>query len=333
MARAEASEDIPVFEIAATTAAEAYTETLGLLQSIGVDENSRNGRVVTLQEPFMLTLKDPTRRIIRCPIRDANPFFHLMETVWMFAGKRDCEWLLQFNKRIGEYANDGVINGAYGWRWFEHWGNQPLAVAQMLKRDNETRQAVIAMWDPSYDLQPHWKDRPCNTHIYFRVVKGMLDMTVCNRSNDLVWGMFGANIVHLTFLHEFVATAADLPLGKYRVFTNNLHFYRDLYPNGEHIWDNIVQGRESPRDSMNLVTADNYRMFRVECEAFIRGDYKDLGNHWLRWVAQPMKDAYLSRTYEGAMAHLQLCDDLGWRLACEEWVTRHRKPSLCSTCD
>jgi thymidylate synthase len=259
-----------------------------------------------------------------------------MEVVWMFSGSRQVDWLTKFNRRIANFADhDGIVNGAYGWRWFQHWGDQPVQVAKLLKKDPTTRQAVIAMWDPSYDLQPHHKDRPCNTHIYFRVINGMLDMTVCNRSNDLVWGMFGANVVHMTYLHEFIATASDLPLGRYRVFTNNLHFYtdRDLYPNGDAIWDNLVEGPISPRDSLSLVTADTYRHFGVQCADFMRGKFDDLSNYWLRWVAKPLHDAYLSRTFEGGMSHLQLCDDLGWRLACEEWIIRHRKSTLCETCE
>ena len=37
------------------------------------------------------------------------------------------------------------------------------------------------------------KDVPCNTHAYFAInAEGSLDLTVCNRSNDLVWGCLGA---------------------------------------------------------------------------------------------------------------------------------------------
>ena len=46
---------------------------------------------------------------------------------------------------------------------------------------------------------------PCNTAIYFKVREGKLNMTVSNRSNDVIWGTFGANVVHMSILQEYVA--------------------------------------------------------------------------------------------------------------------------------
>ena len=64
------------------------------------------------------------------------------------------------------------------------------------------------MWDAKQDLshRNESKDLPCNTHVYFSIREGFLDMTVCNRSNDLIWGCCGANAVHMSFLQEYVAT-------------------------------------------------------------------------------------------------------------------------------
>ena len=73
------------------------------------------------------------------------------------------------------------------------------------------------MWDAKKDLT-HLnisKDLPCNTHVYFSIRDGFLDMTVCNRSNDLIWGCCGANAVHMSYLQEYVAIMCGVDIGFY----------------------------------------------------------------------------------------------------------------------
>lgn len=50
-------------------------------------------------------------------------------------------------------------------------------------------------------------------------------MTVTNRSNDLVLGMLGANVVHFSYLQQYVADCLGVEVGYYTQFTNNLHVY------------------------------------------------------------------------------------------------------------
>jgi hypothetical protein len=53
----------------------------------------------------------------------------------------------------------------------------------------------------------------------------VLDMTVINRSNDMLLGALGANYVHFSFLQEYVALAAGFAVGRYNQISNNLHLY------------------------------------------------------------------------------------------------------------
>ncbi len=74
-------------------------------------------------------------------------------------------------------------------------------VSHRLKTYPNDRRTVVGMWDPWEDLweENDGKDYPCNTQIYFWERKGQLNMTVCNRSNDMIWGAYGANAVHMSF--------------------------------------------------------------------------------------------------------------------------------------
>lgn len=305
---------------------EAYNEALWAMQVCGVGEQSRNGDVIAIPYPVMLEIQRPWERVLFSPIRDANPFFHVMEFVWMMAGSNDAEWLAQFNKQILEYANEHkVLRGAYGWRWVNP-SPQITDVIELLRETQDTRQAVLSMWDPVYDgPRADTLDRPCNTHIYFRRVNGKLDMTVCNRSNDLIWGMMGANAVHMTMLHEFISLATGIEQGVYRVFTNNLHVYCGM-PRHIEIMGNRVKEYDyyaydglttqpllEPGEKWQDFLADAYQMV----DSGLDFEYK---TEWFNWVASPMHDAYLDKQLRAEFIENITAPD--WKIACREWHRR-----------
>ena len=94
-------------EISARNVSMALSYGLDMLFSVGVEEPSRNGPVLACPEPCIITYHKPAERVVFSPIRDANPFFHLMESLWMLAGRNDLAWPVQFNKRFKEYSDDG----------------------------------------------------------------------------------------------------------------------------------------------------------------------------------------------------------------------------------
>lgn len=302
---------------------EMYMEVMTLLRMQGVEHQSRNGPVLTIEEPVTFTVRDPEMRVLTDPVRLANPFFHALEFVWMMAGSQDPQWISTFNKRMMEYAdrfnvfNKPLIHGSYGHRWRHHFEiDQILRVVDMLRTDPDTRRAVLGMWDPMSDLDHSHADLPCNTHIYFRIVADMLDMTVCNRSNDAIWGMCGANAVHMTLLHELVANAIGKPVGHYRVMTNNLHVYTEL-PNVKELLSTTLV-YYPPRMNEFVVPVlredEDLETFLSDCEAFVNGGdwYK---SEWLKLVAEPMIKLWFQRDYG---AHL--IADTNWRYACENWL-------------
>lgn len=310
----------------------AYEDGLWKMKANGREQHSRNGSVFSIPEPVMLEIREPRERVLFSPIRNANPYFHAMEFCWMMAGSNDARWLSKFNKRMMEYADDGTLRGAYGWRWRKnHHIDQVEQVIHLLLRDRETRQAVLSMWDPLYDgPNARTSDRPCNTHIYFRIVEGRLDMTVCNRSNDMIWGMLGANAVHMTMLHELVALATHSSIGIYRVMTNNLHVYPDMpryneimrelshpdpYRTGEVAFTPLLKDGESWRD------------FVYDCEQLLRlGTDEEFVTDWMNFTGSRIHDAYLNKGWG-----LSIAEEIGasdWRMACVEWEWRRARRAL-----
>lgn len=213
--------------------------------------STRNGLVLTIDEPVTITYRNPRRRVLFNRGRDANPFFHMMEALWMLAGHNDIAPLLYYNKHVASFSDDGrTWHGAYGHRWRRYYGYDQLeAVIDVLTRQPDNRRTVLQMWFIS-DLErvrtmPECKDVPCNTQVMFKVRReanknrkgdntltpnGYLDITVTNRSNDLVWGALGSNYVQFSMLQEYIANAIDVEVGLYHQISNNLHVY--LPPDG-----------------------------------------------------------------------------------------------------
>lgn len=228
-----------------------------------VTERTRTGEVRRFNGPAVVHIENPLRRVIFDPERACNPFFHLIEALWMLGGKADVLTLSHFNKRMAEYSDDGLeFNAAYGYRWRHAFLiNQVDAVIDSLLKDEKSRRNVIQMWAPP-DLGSSSKDVPCNTHIYFSTCPNdsmTLNMAVSNRSNDLCWGMFGANIVHMTMLQEYVALAASMRVGSYSVFSNNLHYYPRHYK----LVEDVGEKYDKPHSKLGAASIHNTPYNRV----------------------------------------------------------------------
>lgn len=322
-----------------------------------VARSSRYGDVLMIEEPVTITYTHPRERVLLNPERDCNPFFHLYEALWMLAGRNDVAPLAYYNSRMPEFSDDGqTFNGAYGYRWRnapEMAWDQLTIIINHLKALPDSRRVVLQMWNVEDDLLkiggnvPYSKDVCCNTNAYFSlrpighdlnqpigalVTKYALDMTVCNRSNDMVWGMLGANVVHFSILQEYVAAHLGAEVGRYHQFTNNLHVYKERW-NPDKLIDVAVDSDFLP-DNRPLVV--NPQEFDRELPRFVE-HYKDatlLDGHdvwqepFLREVAKPMFNAlamHRGKDDEACDVWLNRIDAPDWKRAAIEWVMRRRR--------
>ena len=297
---------------------------LNLVLKRGIECESRNGPVIRMEGPVLLCYNRPTERVLFWPQRDANPFFHLVEAVWMLAGRRDVNTLVKYAKQIGEYSDDGqIFNAPYGYRWRHHFQVDQIAlIAERLRENPNCRRQVLSNWDPYQDLPNQAsKDLPCNTQAYFqRGFNGELDITVVNRSNDLVWGCCGANAVHFSFLQEYVAYKIGCPVGKYYQFTNNLHVYKEVLTPG---LISIADGFQASPYELDEVEPFPMDVELHEAED-IFNEYGVTGKFLQRVVAPVMSvhRLYKEKKYELALASCASIVASDWRRACVEWLER-----------
>jgi hypothetical protein len=316
---------------------QAFSEIFWKLKVLNLEpEQTRNGPAIVYPEMVTTVYECPAERVLFHGGRDANPVFHLMESIWMLAGRNDVAFVKQFNKRMGEFSDDGeAYNAAYGHRWRNHFGRDQLdEVIQLLRRDPSTRQAVIQMWD-SADLSRKTKDKACNTQLIFDVRQDRLNMTVFNRSNDIWWGAYGANAVHFSVLQEFVAAATGHRIGVYRQVSNNFHLYTELYNAKQYLvsppdasqYDYYSQGTVRPAP---LMLNGEYKLFLTECEIFCTDPFNErikYANPFFEHCARPM--AMISRVRktkagDGRYFAQQIRAE-DWRKAAFEWIDRRDK--------
>jgi hypothetical protein len=196
------------------------------------------------------------------------------------------------------------------------------------------------MWDVGRDLGSDSKDVPCNLSAHFQVnYNGQLDMTVFNRSNDIIWGCYGANAVHFSMLQEYMADKIGVQVGQYWQVSNNWHAYVD----------NPVYKRS--RLILNARDYNPYHMGRVAPYPLGadtgRWD-EDLKTFFVYWEGQlhktlPMKQRWATPFFKYVVAPMWVShakykagdldaaerfaskiDASDWRMACVEWLRRRR---------
>src|SRR3989304_1089903 len=108
---------------------EALPLGIAMLEEFGSRGESRNGSVLVMDEPVTTVYERPRERVIFWNERDANPFFHFYEGLWMLGGRNDVKSLTRFVKRMESYSDDGkTFHGAYGYRWRNHFHFDQLAI-------------------------------------------------------------------------------------------------------------------------------------------------------------------------------------------------------------
>ena len=212
-------------------ATEAFECLPGVIMDNGDPKETRNGMAYSMGEPMVVSIDNPEDRLILNDKRDIHYPAVLAETLWVLAGRNDVSYLDKYLKNLRNYSDDGYTwRGAYGYRWRHHFGKDQIETAiNRLHNYPNDRRTIISMWDASMDLnnENHWKDLPCNMLIKLQVRKGMLDMTVFNRSNDLVWGALNVNIFQFTLLQEYIAARLCIPVGYYNLVSDDLHIYEE----------------------------------------------------------------------------------------------------------
>lgn len=332
-----------------------------------------------VDEPVTILYERPLERVLFNQARDANPFFHLYHALWLLAGRDDVAAPAYYARRYASFSDDGVTsNGSYGRRWCyafdqsrQTFVNQLRILVAHLKAKPESRRAVLQMWNVEDDLLKVGTSRDvcCNLSVLFSIreetdlvdsggttpqgepidvpVKTqLLDITVFNRSNDLIWGTLGEDYVTFSVLQEYVAAHLGVEVGRYWQVSNNLHVYESNFePERWLAWEETADRRVydyAERDgspgyplmkTVSLIC--NPAVFEEELPRLVQM-YSGVANTppqefkepFFMSVAQPMFlafRAHKARLYDLAAEFCGQVEADDWRLAAQGWFERRRR--------
>ncbi|SCX72794.1 thymidylate synthase [Variovorax sp. EL159] len=173
---------------------------------------------------MLLKLSAPRVRLSRSESRGLL-FSCLGELLWILAGSNRLDFIQHYIPRYDEFSDDKkTIYGAYGPRLFGKTPNDQVArVIQLLKDKQDSRQAVLQLFDRTDTLEFH-RDVPCTCTLQFMVRDSRLHMLTSMRSND-AWLGLPHDVFTFTMLQELVARSVGIELGEYKHAVGSLHLY------------------------------------------------------------------------------------------------------------
>ena len=212
------------------TADEAWLHWYNLLSNVNDKAESRDGSVVGEIINAVTIIKDPTRCIMQNPIRNMSMRYAVGELLWYMSGSNKLSGIGFYTKAWERMSDDGeTVNSNYGncikYKYgFDQWEY----VKGLIKKDKNTRQAVIHIKDACNHLETPTKDMNCTVCLQFfvRNVDGedKLFMTTYMRSND-VWMGFPFDVFNFTAMQIKMAMELNIGLGSYTHITGSLHLY------------------------------------------------------------------------------------------------------------
>ena len=175
------------------------------------------------------TIENPKDNYISCEQRNWKHDYAEAEWQWYLSGDRNIKKLGELYGKVPEIWKrmadiNGDVNSNYGWQWQR---NKQLArVIDMLRNNNNTRQAAISIYDAK-EMKSYEYDTPCTYAVQFTIVDNKLNMCVTMRSNDLWYG-FCNDQYCFSMLQQLVARELNISVGTYFHFAHNLHLYNNI---------------------------------------------------------------------------------------------------------
>ena len=251
-----------------------------------------------------------------------------------------------------------------------------------LKECPNSRRAVLQMWDVEDDLlkigegnctctasKDHYpgcrvhrqsKDVCCNLSVKFSLRKtctqlpdyadktdgiyeDVLDMTVFNRSNDLLWGTLGANYVHFSFLQDYVASALGVQIGVYNQISDDAHVYEERFTPEKWFDKTYIGDIFAYKDyrHSNLYVLDRRERFDRRCNILVdnhptrllKGQRQEhegwVDNTFIDNTVEPALVAFFEykelKETETAIETARTIQEPDWQVACVEWLKRRVK--------
>ena len=184
---------------------------------------SRDGSVHGEVLNAITVIKDPTKNIMKNPVRKLSMRYAIGEMLWYMSGKNLLKEIQKYGKGWDRMSDDGIhVNSNYGYCITKKYGfDQWEWCKEELTKNPESRRAVIHIKEPS---DKDSKDVNCTVCLQFFIRDGKLYLTTYMRSNDL-WMGFPYDVFQFTCMQILMSMELELELGTYTHIAGSLHLY------------------------------------------------------------------------------------------------------------
>ncbi len=185
--------------------------------------DSRDGKVIGEVINAISIIEDPTRNVLTSPIRKLSMRYAIGEFLWYLSGSNKLKEISKYTKNWERFSDDGEnLNSCYGWCIKHKFGfDQYEYIKELLKKDKNTRQAVIHIKEPNNKPS---KDVNCTVCLQFFIRENKLYLTTYMRSCDLWYG-FPYDVFNFCNLQVLLSMELGVELGTYTHICGSLHLY------------------------------------------------------------------------------------------------------------
>lgn len=209
---------------------DAFESWYKLLTEDMREESSRDGEVVGEVINAITIINDPTRCIMKNSIRKLPMRYCIGELLWYLSGNYNLSAIQQFTSAWDRMSDDGkTVNSNYGTLIQNFYGFDQLKMCEeILKKDPNSRQAVIHLKPVRDVISYPTKDLPCTVSLQFFIRNDKLFLTTYMRSND-IWMGFPYDVFQFTCMQIYLAMRLNVNLGTYTHIAGSLHLYKRNY--------------------------------------------------------------------------------------------------------
>lgn len=244
--------------IAIKDGVDGYVDLVTHVLNNGQEVSPRGMKTLEIEDAI-ITIDDIYNTLPLGVNRGTVPGIGAVEAMQLLSGTTYPELVISVGPQFANYTeNNGLFHGAYGPRT----RGQYEAIIDRLKKDKDTRQAVVTIWNPQWDLIPGKKDYPCTVLHQFRIRDNKLNMSVYMRSND-VWLGAAYDFFQFTRVQLAMASVLGIEPGTYAHHVGSLHIYEQHYESA----GKLTYVKEEEKETIPYVTGRSWK--EVESSAHL----------------------------------------------------------------
>jgi thymidylate synthase len=203
--------------IAKETSMGAWKAALKLLTEEGITIVDHENRTSKELLNVIITITHPEKDI-------TEPISSMRELKkWVYPEPEELEDVI-FQKE-----SSSVYYYTYGARIFNYANEKNQVddyIIPLLKKDINSRRAIIIVYYPISDSKPDIKESPGLISIFFKVLDGKLTVSTLLRSNDMFIG-WPANLYQIYVLQKYVAEKLGLEPGSITTISHSAHIFKE----------------------------------------------------------------------------------------------------------